>query len=87
MLPADEPAPPVNRLDEFLDTLDLDRLDRDRFRGEHPPAVRQRMFGGVVLAQGLVAASRTVEARPAHSLHAYFRWRRRALLTSEGGQT
>ena len=32
-----------------------------------------RVFGGQILAQGLIAAARTVPAgRPAHSLHAYF---------------
>ena len=32
----------------------------------------QRVFGGQVIGQALVAACRTVEDRPPHSLHAYF---------------
>lgn len=57
---------------KLLEYLDLERLDRDLFRGENPPSSRPRVFGGHVLGQGLVAAQRTVEGRPAHSLHAYF---------------
>ncbi len=57
---------------KLLEYLDLERLDRDLFRGENPPSSRARVFGGHVLGQGLVAAQRTVEGRPAHSLHAYF---------------
>jgi len=57
----------------LLDLLDLEELDRDLFRGARDPEARGRVFGGQVVAQALVAASRTVpEERPAHSLHAYF---------------
>ncbi|MBM4269786.1 MAG: acyl-CoA thioesterase II [Deltaproteobacteria bacterium] len=56
----------------LLELLDLERIDRDLFRGHNPPSSRPRLFGGQVLAQGLVAALRTVEGRRAHSLHAYF---------------
>jgi acyl-CoA thioesterase-2 len=42
------------------------------FRGVSPKERSQRVFGGQVLAQALVAASRTVERRICHSLHAYF---------------
>lgn len=59
-------------VDKLLGFLDLERLDRDLFRGENPPSSRPRVFGGHVLAQGLVAAQRTVEERAAHSLHGYF---------------
>nr|WP_202447142.1 acyl-CoA thioesterase II [Streptomyces sp. SID5468] len=57
----------------LLDLLDLERIERDIFRGFSRPAVVPRVFGGQVAAQALVAAGRTVPAeRPAHSLHAYF---------------
>ncbi len=62
----------MGNLEKLLDYLDLERLDRDLFRGENPPSSRPRVFGGHVLGQGLVAAQRTVDGRPAHSLHAYF---------------
>jgi acyl-CoA thioesterase-2 len=42
------------------------------FRGNSPEATWQRVFGGQVIGQALVAACRTVEGRPPHSLHAYF---------------
>lgn len=58
---------------ELLDVLDLDPLEADRFRGTSLATGWARVFGGQVVAQALVAASRTVAAsRPPHSLHAYF---------------
>ncbi|GAA2799623.1 acyl-CoA thioesterase [Streptomyces showdoensis] len=60
-------------LDDLLDLLDLERIERDIFRGESRPSIVPRVFGGQVAAQALVAAGRTVpEDRLAHSLHAYF---------------
>jgi acyl-CoA thioesterase-2 len=60
-------------LQSLLDLLDLERIERDIFRGHSRPAVVPRVFGGQVAAQALVAAGRTVpEDRHAHSLHAYF---------------
>lgn len=56
----------------LLQRLDLERLDRDLFRGLSPDDGRPQVFGGQVAAQALVAAVRTVEGLPAHSLHAYF---------------
>jgi acyl-CoA thioesterase II len=57
---------------ELLDILDLDAVGADRFVGVGPAGRRQRVFGGLVVAQALVAASRTVAERAPHSLHAYF---------------
>ncbi|QIQ04732.1 acyl-CoA thioesterase [Streptomyces liangshanensis] len=60
-------------LEDLLDLLDLERIERDIFRGVSRSAVVPRVFGGQVAAQALVAAGRTVpEDRGAHSLHAYF---------------
>jgi acyl-CoA thioesterase-2 len=60
-------------LDDLLDLLELETLEVNLFRGLSPDEDRQRVFGGQVAAQALVAAGRTVEAgRPVHSLHAYF---------------
>ncbi|MEU0403239.1 acyl-CoA thioesterase II [Streptomyces sp. NPDC006197] len=60
-------------LDDLLDLLDLERIERDIFRGQSRSALVPRVFGGQVAAQALVAAGRTVPAdRLAHSLHAYF---------------
>jgi acyl-CoA thioesterase-2 len=58
--------------DELLEILDLETLEGNRFRGISPRDEWQRVFGGQVLAQALVAAERTIAGRPAHSLHAYF---------------
>ena len=60
-------------LEEVVDLLDLERIELDLFRGRQPRESGQRVFGGQVAAQALVAAARTVPAdRPVHSLHAYF---------------
>jgi acyl-CoA thioesterase-2 len=59
-------------LDELIDLLDLEELEVNLFRGRSPQEQRQRVFGGQVAGQALVAACRTVERGLAHSLHAYF---------------
>ncbi len=57
---------------ELLDTLDLEPLEKNLFRGLSPQVGWQRVFGGQVIGQALVAVRRTVEDRAAHSLHGYF---------------
>jgi acyl-CoA thioesterase-2 len=56
----------------LLKVLDLETLEVNLFRGYTPPTTWHRVFGGQVIGQALVAASRTVEGIAAHSLHAYF---------------
>ena len=57
---------------DLLLLLDLERVEENLFRGLSPQVGWQRVFGGQVIGQALVAASRTVEDRIVHSLHAYF---------------
>lgn len=53
--------------------LDVERLDSNLFRSRHHVEnYRKTLFGGQVLGQALMAASRTVDNRRPHSLHAYF---------------
>jgi acyl-CoA thioesterase-2 len=60
-------------LDALLSILDLEPLEVNLFRGVSPNNGWQRVYGGQVLAQALVAAARTVDTdRMAHSLHGYF---------------
>ncbi|MBI3678155.1 MAG: acyl-CoA thioesterase II [Proteobacteria bacterium] len=59
-------------VEELIALLDLEPIEVNIFRGTSPQDRSQRVFGGQVLGQALVAASRTVEDRLAHSLHAYF---------------
>src|SRR5580700_11933054 len=60
-------------LHRLLELLDLEAIEVNIFRGVSPDEKRQRVFGGQVAGQALVAAGRTVEGdRPVHSLHAYF---------------
>ncbi len=57
----------------LIQTLDLERLEENLYRGTSPQSGWQRIFGGQVIAQALVAAQRTVPAeRHVHSLHGYF---------------
>ncbi len=63
------PAP----LDLLVELLDLEAIEVNLFRGRSPVERHQRVFGGHVAGQALVAAGRTVSPdRPVHSLHAYF---------------
>jgi len=62
-------------IQDVLAILDLEPLEVNLFRGRSPQSRWQRVFGGQVIGQALVAACRTVEevaTRPPHSLHAYF---------------
>ncbi len=60
-------------VDRLLTLLRLEQIDADRFRGDSEDIGTPNVFGGQVLGQALMAASRMVEAaRPVHSLHAYF---------------
>ena len=61
-------------LSDVLNLLDLEQIEVNMFRGISPDEGWQRVYGGQVIGQALVAASRTVEdeSRIAHSLHGYF---------------
>ncbi len=65
----------MSAVQDLLAVLDLEPLEVNLFRGRSPQVGWQRVFGGQVIGQALVAACRTVEdvaVRPPHSLHAYF---------------
>ncbi len=58
---------------QLVSLLDLEQLDTDLYRGRQPDSVRQRVYGGQVAAQALIAATRSVGADfQVHSLHSYF---------------
>jgi acyl-CoA thioesterase II len=60
-------------VDDLVKLLDLEPIEVNIFRGRSPSEDRQRIFGGQVAGQALVAAARTVDDdRPVHSLHSYF---------------
>jgi acyl-CoA thioesterase II len=60
-------------VDALVELLDLEPIEVNLFRGVSPDEDRQRVFGGQVAGQALVAAARTIEpGRDVHSLHAYF---------------
>jgi acyl-CoA thioesterase-2 len=60
-------------VDDLIRLLDLEKIEENIFRGRSPDVERQRVFGGQVAGQALVAAARTVDDRfHVHSLHAYF---------------
>jgi acyl-CoA thioesterase II len=62
-----------NPAERLVDLLDLERIEENIFRGRSPDERLQRVFGGQVAGQALVAAGRTTDGRrPVHSLHAYF---------------
>ena len=57
----------------LIEVLTLEPLGNDGFRAiHHKENFQHILFGGQVLAQALMAAGRTVDATPPHSLHAYF---------------
>lgn len=62
----------MSAISDLLTILDIEPLEHNLFRGRVPQVGWQRVFGGLVIAQALVAAQRTVADRAPHSLHAYF---------------
>ena len=58
--------------ENLVDTLALERIEVNLFRGVAPFDWGPRIFGGLVIGQALMAAYRTVEDRLCHSLHCYF---------------
>jgi acyl-CoA thioesterase-2 len=63
----------IDPVENLIALLDLEQLEENLYRGLSPQVGWQRVFGGQVIGQALVAAGRTVATgRSAHSLHAYF---------------
>ena len=61
---------PINQI---IKTLDLEEIEQNHYLATSPNEGWQRVYGGQVIGQALVAASRTVSPnRSAHSLHGYF---------------
>src|SRR5271168_2327310 len=56
----------------LIQTLALERIEVNLFRGHAPKSDGPRIFGGLVIAQALLAAYRTVENSLCHSIHCYF---------------
>ncbi|MCH1550098.1 MAG: acyl-CoA thioesterase II [Pseudomonadales bacterium] len=60
-------------LQKLIDLLDLEEIEQNHYLATSPNEGWQRVYGGQVIGQALVAASRTIdETRQAHSLHGYF---------------
>ncbi len=57
-------------LDDLIALLRMEPIEENLFRAQNGPG--SHVFGGQVLGQAIVAATRTVEDRPIHSIHAYF---------------
>jgi acyl-CoA thioesterase-2 len=63
----------TSAIDNLLHILDLEQLELNLFRGRSPQVGWQRVFGGQVIGQALMAVRRTVDvSRAPHSLHGYF---------------
>lgn len=62
----------TDAVEDLIQILNLEKIEENLFRGHSPDESWQRVFGGQVIGQALVAAYRTVEERVCHSLHGYF---------------
>jgi acyl-CoA thioesterase-2 len=68
-----QPSGQTKAMQDLIERLDLEKLEENLFRGSSPQNGWQRVFGGLVIAQALMAAQRCVDPdRIVHSLHAYF---------------
>jgi len=73
MADTDDGTTGQDAVDGLVALLDLEEIERDVFRGVSTRSRWQRVFGGQVAGQALVAAGRTVDDdRRVHSLHSYF---------------
>lgn len=59
-------------VENLVETLALEPIEMNLFRGTSPKNQGPRIFGGHVIAQALLAAYETVEDRVCHSIHCYF---------------
>ncbi len=55
----------------LINLLNVQKIDEYLFQGQCTDLFGTHLFGGQILGQALIAASKTTD-RPAHSLHAYF---------------
>lgn len=63
----------MNKIKQFLDLLELEKIEENYFRGSTYKTPWGAVFGGQVLAQALYAAIQTVpKDRQVHSMHGYF---------------
>ncbi len=62
----------MSAMDDLINLLTLEPIEVNLFRGTSPPEERQRIFGGQVVAQALMAAYKTVGDHICHSLQSYF---------------
>jgi len=62
----------TDAVEDLIQILNLEKIEENLFRGHSPDESWQRVFGGQVIGQALVAAYRTVVERVCHSLHGYF---------------
>jgi len=62
----------MNESSDLVETLALERIEVNLFRGLAPKGEGPRIFGGLVIAQALLAAYKTVDASICHSIHCYF---------------
>jgi acyl-CoA thioesterase II len=62
----------MSAMDDLIETLTLEPIEVNLFRGRSPKEERFRIFGGQVVAQALTAAYKTIEDRICHSLQSYF---------------
>lgn len=62
----------MSNVQDWIRLLQVEQLELNLFRGTSEDYGGRSVFGGQVLGQALMAASRTVQGRAVHSLHAYF---------------
>ena len=70
--PPEKMSRQTDAFQELIQLMELEALEVNMFRGVSRDIGTERVFGGQILAQALLAASHTVEGRSAHSLHGYF---------------
>ena len=71
--PTPDAATAARHVADLVALMQLAPTGEDRYRGQSENIGTPAVFGGQVLGQALVAASRTVPAdRAVHSMHAYF---------------
>src|ERR1700759_4061863 len=62
----------MSKPENLVETLALERIEVNLFRGHAPKDQGPRLFGGRLIAQALLGAYGTVKDSVCHSLHCYF---------------
>ena len=62
----------MSAIENLLNLISIEKISENKFRASVQELGWKRVFGGLIVAQSIVAACKTVKNKHLHSLHSYF---------------